>query len=237
MLKNLLKSELLNQNYLSDEQVIIMKIKDLITSRQLEPGDKLPSERTLSEKLNFSRNQIRSAIQKLEFYGLVKKLPQSGTVVSNIGITALNGMMQDILKLQQPDFKSLVETRILLEKNMVKLAAERRSKESLDDLKVTLNEFNKKILNGEEAIEEDLMFHLKIAEASGNSVIHSLMLIIVPEIIMYFTQNKICSDVRGQKLIDEHIAIYEAIKDQDPNKAIEALEIHLSDVSNYCNEN
>lgn len=220
----------------TDEEVIIMKIKNLITSKQLEPGDKLPSERTLSEKLNFSRNQIRSAIQKLEFYGLVKKLPQSGTVVSNIGITALNGMMQDILKIQQPDFKSLVETRVLLERMMVKLAAERRSEESLIELKETLASFNKKILAGENAIEEDLLFHLKIAEASGNSVIHSLMLIIVPEIILYFTQNKICSDVRGQRLIDEHIAIFEAIKDQDPQRAEKALEVHLTDILNFCNK-
>jgi len=237
MTEKLLKQNLNSVDSSSDEQVIIMKIKDLITSKQLEPGDKLPSERTLSDKLGFSRSQIRSAIQKLEFYGLVKKLPQSGTVVSNIGITALNGMMQDILKLQQPDFKSLVETRILLEKNMVKLAAERRSEESLQELKETLANLNDKILCGENAIEEDLMFHLKIAEASGNSVIHSLMLIIVPEIILYFTQNKVCSDVKGQTLIDQHIAIYEAIKDQDAKKAEEALEIHLSDISKYCYEN
>ncbi|SHJ15923.1 transcriptional regulator, GntR family [Mesonia phycicola] len=237
MIEKLLKQNLNSVDSSSDEQVIIMKIKDLITSKQLEPGDKLPSERTLSDKLGFSRSQIRSAIQKLEFYGLVKKLPQSGTVVSNIGITALNGMMQDILKLQQPDFKSLVETRILLEKNMVKLAAERRSEESLQELRDTLANLNDKILRGENAIEEDLMFHLKIAESSGNSVIHSLMLIIVPEIILYFTQNKVCSDVKGQTLIDQHIAIYEAIKDQNPEKAEEALEIHLSDISKYCYEN
>src|SRR5690606_28407880 len=127
-----LKKEYLTETreeFQTDEELIINKIKDLITSRQLESGDRLPSERKLSEKFNVSRSQVRSAIQKLEFYGLLKTLPKSGTVVSNLGVTALNGMMRDILKLQRPDFKSLVETRIMLEKNAVWLAAQRRSEE------------------------------------------------------------------------------------------------------------
>ncbi|WP_417290332.1 FadR/GntR family transcriptional regulator [Corallibacter sp.] len=223
-----------NEVEVSDEQVIITKIKDLITSRQLESGDKLPSERALSEKFNVSRSQVRSAIQKLEFYGLLKRLPQSGTVVSNIGVTAMNGMMQDILKLQQPDFKSLVETRILFEKNSVKLAAERRTEEDLEHLNQALLAYNEKILTGESAVEEDMMFHLKLVEASGNSVIHSLMLIIVPEIIAFFMENKICDDVKAQKLVKEHTAIYEAIKNQDAIGAEKALDVHFGDIKKYC---
>lgn len=224
----------INGAEISDEQVIISKIKDLITSRQLESGDKLPSERALSVKFNVSRSQVRSAIQKLEFYGLLKKLPQSGTVVSNIGVTAMNGMMVDILKLQQPDFKSLVETRILLEKNSVKLAAERRSVDDLLHLEQALEAYNEKILKGENAVEEDLLFHLKLVEASGNSVIHSLMLIIIPEIIGFFVKNRICDDVKAQKLIQEHRAIFEAVKAKDPEAAVNALDAHFADIKNYC---
>lgn len=219
---------------LSEEQMVITKIKDLITTKQLESGDKLPSERALSEKFGVSRNQVRSAIQKLEFYGLVKKLPQSGTVVSSIGVTAINGMMQDILKLQQPDFTSLVESRILLEKNAVKLAAQRRTDEALYQLEEALNNYNTQVMKGNSAVEEDMMFHLKIVEASGNSVIHSMMLIIIPEIISFFMQNKVCDDVQTQKLIREHLAIFEAIRDQKPDEAVKALEVHFTDLNKYC---
>mgnify|MGYP002283134132 CR=1 FL=1 len=89
----------------------------------MEPGDKLPSERMMSEKFETSRSNVREAIQKLEFYGLLKSIPQSGTFVANIGVIALNGMIDDILRLEDPDFKSLVETRILLELKTSKLAA------------------------------------------------------------------------------------------------------------------
>ena len=58
---------------------------------------------------------IRNAIQKLEFYGLLKSMPQSGTFIADLGLTAINGMIDQIINLPTPDFKSLVETRIFLE--------------------------------------------------------------------------------------------------------------------------
>ena len=97
------------------QNTIISKIRELINYKNLEPGDKLPSERMLAEKFEVTRSNVRDAIQKLEFYGLLKSIPQSGTFVANIGVIALNGMIEDILRLDKPDFKSLVETRILLE--------------------------------------------------------------------------------------------------------------------------
>lgn len=224
----------INGHAATDEEIIILRIKELITTKQLESGDRLPSERALSERFNVSRNQVRSAIQKLEFYGLLKRLPQSGTVVSSIGVTAMNGMMQDILKLQKPDFKSLVETRILLEQNSVKLAAERRSDEDLEHLEQALNDYTRKVTTGESAVEEDMMFHLKLVEASGNSVIHSLMLIIIPEIIAFFMKNKICDDVEAQKLVREHQAIFDAIKNKDASEAVKALDVHFTDIKSYC---
>ena len=125
-LKTLTKSE--NSNTQKD---IISKIKDLINLKNLEPGDKLPSERMLSEKFEVSRSNVREAIQKLEFYGLLRSIPQSGTFVANIGVIAMNGMIEDILRLDEPDFKSLVETRILLELKTARLAAIRRTEDDL----------------------------------------------------------------------------------------------------------
>ena len=61
------------------EKMIMSSIKDLINFKNLEPGDKLPLERMLSEKLNVSRGNLCDALQTLEYYGLVKSIPQSET--------------------------------------------------------------------------------------------------------------------------------------------------------------
>ncbi len=216
---------------------VISKIRDLIINRQLEPGDKLPSERTLSEKFGASRSQLRLAIQKLEFYGLVKRYPKSGTFVSKIGVGALNSMMANILHLQIPDFKSLVETRLILETKAVKLAAIRRTDKQLYQIEQAHEAYIKKSINGENAVDEDLLFHLKVAEASCNSVINSLMLVITPEIITNFVTNRICDETNFPTLIQEHQDIVNAIKDNDPDRAIKSLKIHFNDLYNYCNTN
>ncbi|MEM6687644.1 MAG: FadR/GntR family transcriptional regulator [Bacteroidota bacterium] len=216
------------------QNTIISKMRDLINFKNLEPGDKLPSERMLSEKFGVSRSNIREAIQKLEFYGLLKSIPQSGTFVANIGVIAMNGMIEDILRLEEPDFKSLVETRILLELKTVRLAALRRTDEDLLTMKQALDAFTKKVLNGEDAVQEDLLFHLAIAKACGNSTMNTFMLIITPEIITNFKKYHVCDDNQAQLGIQEHTEIYEAIKEQNPQLAKQKMKEHFKMLYQYC---
>lgn len=216
------------------QNLIIRGIRDLINYKNLEPGDKLPSERMLSEKFEVSRNNVREAIQKLEFYGLLISRPQSGTFVANIGVTALNGMIEDILRLDEPDFKSLVETRILLELKTVRLAALRRTDDDLEKIKAALEAYKEKVLKGEDAVQEDLLFHLAIAKASGNSTMNTFMLIITPEIITNFEKYHVCDKNLAQNGIIEHQEVYEAILLQDPKLAKEKMKIHFKTLYQYC---
>lgn len=230
-----MKLEILNKtDQISVQKTIISKIRDLINFKNLEPGDKLPSERMLSEKFGVSRSNIREAIQKLEFYGLLNSIPQSGTFVANIGVIAMNGMIEDILRLEDPDFKDLVETRILLELKTVRLAALRRTDEDLEKMKEALDAYTNKVLKGEDAVEEDLLFHLAIAKASGNSTMNTFMLIITPEIITNFEKYHVCDKSLAQSGIKEHQAIYDAIKYQNPKAAKQKMKEHFSVLYQYC---
>jgi len=219
---------------LNIQKDIISKIGELINFKNLEPGDKLPSERMLSEKFEVSRSTVREAIQKLEFYGLLKSIPQSGTFVANIGVIAMNGMIEDILRLEDPDFKSLVETRILLELKTVRLAALRRTEEDLSEMLKTLEAYKSKVINGEDAVQEDLLFHLAIAKASGNSTMNTFMLMITPEIITNFEKYHVCDTGLSQRGINEHQAIFDAIKDQNSQLAKEKMKEHFKVLYQYC---
>lgn len=218
----------------SIQNSIILQIKELINYKNLEPGDKLPSERMLSERFGVSRGNVREAIQKLEFYGLLESIPQSGTFVANIGVIAMNGMIDDILGLEEPDFKSLVETRILLELKTARLAALRRTDEDLVKMKEALDAYTEKVMRGEDAVQEDLLFHLAIAKASGNSTMNTFMLIITPEIITNFEKYHVCDDDQAQKGIQEHRDIYDAIVEQNPKLAKEKMKIHFKMLYQYC---
>lgn len=230
-----MKLEVLTKNENRKVQnLIIIGIRDYINYKNLEPGDKLPSERMLSEKFEVSRSNVREAIQKLEFYGLLNSRPQSGTFVANIGITALNGMIEDILRLDEPDFKSLVETRILIELKTASLAASRRTKEDLVQIKEALEAYKTTVLNGEDAVQEDLLFHLAIAKASGNSTMNTFMLIITPEIITNFEKYHVCDAGLAQEGIKEHEDIYNAILNQDSKLAKSKMKVHFKALYQYC---
>jgi len=228
MLENLNKIQLDNP-----VDLIISQIRDLITGGQIKPGEKLPPERKLAEHLGVSRSHVRAAISKLEFYGIVKVLPQSGTVVSGIGLVALEGLITDILKIENKDFKSLVETRVLLEKETARLAAIHRTEDDIAEIEKMLISYEEKLMRGEDAVEEDLMIHLKIAESGNNSVLKTLMMIITPDIVKSFINLKVCNDANNSKTIKEHRLIFENIVNQKPEEASKAMDLHLQDVVEF----
>ncbi len=212
---------------------IIKQIRSLIQNGDIKPGDKLPPERKLAEHLGVGRSQVRDAIRKLEFYGILKTLPQSGTFVAGIGMVALEGLITDVMELEHHDFTSLVETRVLLEKQAARDAAVRRNPDDIVQLTKALEAYENKILKGLPAVEEDLLYHIKIAEASKNNVLKSLMMIITPDIVTNYNKLKVCDNAPSTKTLDEHKAILEHIVNQEPDLAAQAMEAHLRDVLEF----
>jgi GntR family transcriptional repressor for pyruvate dehydrogenase complex len=213
--------------------VIIRQIKELLISGQLRPGDKLPPERKLSEQFGVGRTPVRDAIRKLEFYGILKTRPQSGTFVASIGIAALESLIADVLKIDSPSFVSLVETRVLLETATITLACERRTEEDILQLEVSLNAYLEKARRGIKAREEDLMFHLTIAEISKNKVLKSLLLIIIPDIISNYSVFKVCDTVTS-KALKEHEQLFACIKAGDAKKGAVVMKEHLKGVMDFA---
>lgn len=235
MTRNLKKNLLETLEATSPADVVIAKIKGLISSGEFNPGDRLPSERALCERLGVSRSHLRSAFKKMEFYGILKTYPQSGTVVASMGLPALEGLLSNMLSLQDNDFKSLVETRVILETNAAMLAAVRRTDKDLLELEQVFEAHKKKVLNNEPNVEEDLMFHLKIAEASKNALLKSLMLIIIPDILISFKEHKVCSDERSKQAMEEHELLLQHIRDGNAQAADQLIKEHLVDVVQYAN--
>jgi GntR family transcriptional repressor for pyruvate dehydrogenase complex len=213
--------------------LIIRQVKDLLMTGQLKPGDKLPPERKLSETFGVGRTQVRDAIRKLEFYGILKTRPQSGTFVAAIGVSALESLIADVLKIDSYSFLSLVETRVMLEMSSIELACERHTHEDLISLESSLNNYLEKALRGVKAVDEDFMFHLAIAEASKNKVLKSLLLIIVPDILSNYSIFKVCDTV-SSKAVEEHRQLFLKIRDRDAVQAAAIMQEHLKGVMDFA---
>ncbi|WPR70957.1 FCD domain-containing protein [Flavobacterium sp. NG2] len=214
------------------QNAIICQIRDLINAKKLERGDKLPSERMMSEKFNVKRNHIREAIRRLEFYGVVKSMSQSGTILA-IGLVGFNGIVEEIIALDAPSFNELVETRISLELETVWLASQRRTEADLKRIEDALNAFKTKIIAGDDYLEEDLLFHLAIAKASKNSTMVSLMLLLIPPILKTYERDTVCEGDQVDSEIKKHEAIFLAIESNDPELATKMMNEHFTKLSNH----
>ena len=206
---------------------IIKQIRDLISSGILRPGDRLPSERTLSERLRVGRGHVREALKKLEFYGILRTLPQSGTVVLSLGVRALEGLITHVLDLHGDDLSALMEARAGLETLAARLAARRATDADLQELTETHLDFKRKVEQQESGLDEDLLFHIKIAECCKNSVIRSLITLITPDILTSSRNRHTCDSGRPRYALGEHEEILNAIRDHDPEKAAEAMSKHM----------
>jgi len=143
-------------------------------------------------------------------------------------------MIDDILSLPVPSFKELVEARIFLELKGVKLAAIKRTTDDLIRLENALAAYSDKANAGKDAVQEDLLFHLAIARASGNSTLNTFMLKITPEIINNFEKHHVCDKDTAFIGIQEHNDIIDAIRNQDPDAARRAMKKHFKSLYQYC---
>jgi len=212
---------------------IIRQIRSLLDSGDLQPGDKLPAERKLAEKFQVARSQVREAFKKLEFYNIIKTMPQSGSGISAIESTALNSLISDILKMDNCDFHSLVEARSIIEINAAKLCAIRRTEEDLKMIESAMNNYNKKIKECGSALEEDLYFHRTIAEGSKNTVLKSMMMTITPDIMVNYAKFNVCK-TNFEIPISEHRLLFEYIKNNNAEAASNIMSQHLTGVLNFA---
>lgn len=209
---------------------IIHQLRQLIASGQLKPGDRLPAERVLAERFCVGRGYVRDAIRKLEFYGLLKTSPQSGTYVSGYSIKVLDGILSDIIDFNKDDFAAMVEARYYMEINAARLAAQRRTDEDLKVLQSAVADYDLKMKNNLDGVQEDMFIHLKIASATKNSFFESMLLLLLPDLIRNIIEKKVCGPDRSITAVKEHHEILTAIADKDENAAALAMAAHLDDI-------
>ncbi len=217
----------------SPSDKVIAKVKELINSGVLKPGDRLPAERKMATDLGFGRTQIREALHKLEFYGIIKTLPQSGSVINGLDINTLDGLISDVLNLQGYDFYSLVETRLVLEVNVIRLCAERCTDEDLKIIEKAHEDYIKNY-DTPDRVRLDFAFHRAIAEASHNPVFKAMLLIIIPDIMTIYQRDRICAP--STAVIDEHKLMFDAIKKRDGDLAAKIMTQHLQGVVDFAKQ-
>ena len=218
--------EVIRRNKVYEE--VARQIERLILTK-LHPGDKLPSERELSEILGVSRSSIRDAIRSLELVGMVEPRQGVGTVVREISASTLITPLASVLMRHQKLVGELLDFRLMLEPPLAARAAEHASPEEVGEMEEILHRQEEKLHHGELAVEEDSEFHYNIAMASGNSVVLKV-LDLVMDLLRETRERSLQVEGRPQRSLAGHRRILAAVKKRDAEAAEVAMRRHIQDV-------
>ena len=207
-------------------------VKKLLDTDRLEPGERLPAERMIAQELGVSRASVRLALERLEYYGVIKTYPQSGSLLANHPKSVIQNQLSNIMEQDSFDFYSLVSVRTILEIESVRRCAENRTEEDLKTLHSCLQDFIDCAGTGLRD-EKDFVFHASIAKASHNPVLYTLLLTIMPEVQDYYRRLNACSSP-AETVIAEHRDILECIEKGDPDAAEESLRRHFSAIDTFA---
>ncbi len=214
-------------------QAVTHQIEELILRGILRPGERLPAERELSERLGVSRPSLREAIAELQEKGLLTSKAGAGIYVADVLGNAFSPALVRLFSSHSEAVFDYVSFR----RDMEGLAAERAAKFASDtDLKVIQTIFEKmeiahKRRDPSDEARLDADFHLSIIEASHNVImLHMMrsMYELLREGVFYNRQMMFKQRATRDGLLDQHRAINTAIQARDPAAARAAVEYHLS---------
>ncbi|HEU4963430.1 MAG TPA: FadR/GntR family transcriptional regulator [Bacilli bacterium] len=212
------------------------KIKGMIEQGHLQPGDKLPDMRTLAAEFGVSRLTVREAFSSLAGMGLLQLRHGEGTFVQKIDVeTMVTKPMNAALLLGMGDLFALLETRRALEVGTVELLCDRKGTINLAPVETALANMRDGGAHPEEWVSADLQFHLALAEASGNSVLHNLMST-MSEALRSMIRERLAEAEQRQEALRQHERIVEALRARDKVRAIHAVRAHLEDTEAWLRE-
>lgn len=208
-------------------QTIARRLQDMIRSGELQPGQKLPSQRVLAERLNVSRPSLREALLTLETLGLVQTLPARGTFVLD-PITRPTSLAWRYVDAH--DLKDVFQTRVLIESELCRLAAAIITPSVLQDLTAAAHAFEEAWQSGDLVahVEADLALHLGIAMACPNRMLTGLYCTV--QQLLTETQRQPIPNTNHDRMtqsIAEHWAIIDALQRGDGAAAADRMRDHV----------
>jgi GntR family transcriptional repressor for pyruvate dehydrogenase complex len=209
---------------------IVQQIEESVLNGTLKPGDQLPAERELAQRLGVSRTAVREAVKALREKGLVEAYSGRGTFVTDGTSQAARQSFDLMVKIgQQEGAPHLAELRLILEPGIAALAAVRVKEEDLGAMREAVAVMDRAQDDPEAYIEADLDFHLALAETVANPLILSL----IDSIVGLLREQRIkIFNVEGgpQRGQVHHKRILEAMERRDAEMARTAMRCHLEQV-------
>ncbi|SDB83461.1 FadR/GntR family transcriptional regulator [Shouchella lonarensis] len=197
---------------------IIQALSEMIQQDDLKTGDRLPSERELSDRLSVGRSSIREALRGLELLDIIETRRGEGTFMKAPSSYRLVDLLLSFLLKDEKAMQDLTETRRIIELQALQLACKRITAADLDKLILLTSS------RGEVSLEEDYLFHETIVAACGNTLLQHLW-----KSLVAFHREALKHATPNREDTQTHEKIVEAIAGRDAPRALRIMATHLEE--------
>lgn len=204
---------------------ITRQLLDYLLSGRMKPGERIPSERNLSETLGVGRSIVREALKSLMVLGLIDVRQGDGTYLKRSESELLPQAIEWGLLLGAKRITDLIEARHHLEVLLAGLAAERRDEANVKEMR-RLVATMKRTKDPAEFVAADIGFHFEVATAAGNQSLLQIMKS-VRSLLQVWITRVMQSPASSRPTYAEHSAVLEAIERRDADAARAAMEAHM----------
>ena len=211
---------------------IVEQLTGLIAREVLKPGERIPSEKQLCQQFGVGRTSVREALKSLSVMGILESHAGDGTFVSANHDRYLERAFQWGLLLDRKVVNDLVETRLLLESHTTYLAARRATADDLAAMERAVQGMEESVADPKRYLEHDLQFHLRIAQATQNTILGNLLSTIRGYLQSWVEQTLATSPPenptsRATLSITEHKKILRALRNRRGSDARRAMREHI----------
>jgi GntR family transcriptional repressor for pyruvate dehydrogenase complex len=211
----------------------ILRIKAMIRSGELQPGDRLPPEKELSEALGLSRSSLREAVKALEIIRVLDVRRGDGTYVTSLTPDLLLDAMSFVVDIHQDSsVLELFEVRRILEPAATTLAAQRAQPSDVEHLLALLAQVHG-TTSVDDLVAHDRVFHRYIAELAGNTYLTSLLETLSSSTLRARVWRGLSEEGSVERTLTEHRAIVDALARGDAQLAAAQATVHINGVMEW----
>lgn len=212
---------------------VLARLEQMLVSGEVRPGQRLPGERALAADLGVGRSSVREALRVMEALGLLRAQTGSGPNAGAMIVARPTGGMSMLMRMQVAaqgfPVSDVVQTRLVLETEVVRTLATRRPAPDLATAVELLDSMDDDALSATEFLILDAQFHVTLADAAGNQVVAAMMAGLRESIESYVvggvdagTWPTTCTRLRH-----EHRALVDAVETGDPQLAKRRIVDHI----------
>jgi GntR family transcriptional regulator, transcriptional repressor for pyruvate dehydrogenase complex len=208
---------------------IVEQIRDLIHRGQLQPGQRLPSERELAERFEVSRVTVRDALRALETMGLVEiRVGAAGGAFLTATSAAVVGEgIRNMLMTANVSPDEIAEVRLIVELGIVRLTIARATEQDIDDLRDLCRRAREALDANAYDTALSAEFHVRLARAAHNSAVEMVAPLFRGPLSMAPVRASEPSDLSHERSVTDHTELVDAIAARDLDAARRLMAKHL----------